>query len=524
MVILLCGVVQVVFLDSLDESPEALQQQGDKHLAAHQYKEAVACYDKALLALQQQQQQQQGRQPKANAPAELCQMLLSVLLNLSASHLQLQQPMHALLYATAAAALSSHKSSKAYYRAAVALDRILGSASRSRSSSSSSSGTVAALGPAGPARLAAVATALMEGSVSLEGKTTPEAKAQMMAALTYVAAIQSKGGQASSSKKRVAEDGEWQLVCDLLSGAAAELAGCFNSSSSTPGSSSSSSRRTQAAAAAKTAGKEKELGNTAFKQGGFTIALQHYQASLASLQSSLGPIPTLLSSRAKAWLQQPSKHSQQHACMDGLAAALLDPKECAAGGFHTAAVALLQLDETAGARELCELGLQLLPDATELQELLQRIRTAAAAATAAAQASGSSGSSAGSSGSSRTSGGSNSKSGKAKQGKKQASSSSSAGSSSSSCSSSSDRRPVPMTEREMKNYMQKGTLGVEQLGMVNQFAELAARMGRGGRAGGRGGRAGARGRGGDMADALFEMCRLDDRVPNLREEFAKAGR
>jgi hypothetical protein len=81
-----------------------------------------------------------------------------------------------------------------------------------------------------------------------------------------------------------------------------------------------------------------------------------------------------------------------------------------------------------------------------------------------------------------------------------------------------------MTEREMMDYMQRGTLGVEQLSMVNQFAELAARMGRGGRAGGRGGRAGARGRGGDMADALFEMCRLDDRVPNPREEFAKAGR
>jgi hypothetical protein len=49
-----CGEVQVVFLKGLlEESLEALQQQGDKHLAAHQYKEAVASYDKALLALQQ---------------------------------------------------------------------------------------------------------------------------------------------------------------------------------------------------------------------------------------------------------------------------------------------------------------------------------------------------------------------------------------------------------------------------------------------------------------------------------------
>jgi hypothetical protein len=82
-----------------------------------------------------------------------------------------------------------------------------------------------------------------------------------------------------------------------------------------------------------------------------------------------------------------------------------------------------------------------------------------------------------------------------------------------------------MTERQMKEFMQEGALGVEQLSMMNQFAELALSMaGRGGRAGGRGGRAGGRGRGGAMDDSLLEMLRPDGRVPDLREEFAKAGR
>ena len=526
-----CGEVQVVFLKGLlEESLEALQQQGDKHLAAHQYKEAVASYDKALLALQQQQhqqqqQQQQQQQPSGSAQAELCQMLLSVLLNLSAAHLQLRQP-PALLYATAAAALSSHKSSKAYYRAAVALDQLVGGLT-SAMSADSNCGVAASIDPAAASRLAAAATAMMEGSVSLTGNTTPAAKAQMMAALTNVAANRGAGGKVGSSKRWVAENGEWQLVCDLLSVGADDstkldsaLAGCFSSSSS----SSSGGGCADAASAVSAAGKEKELGNTAFKKGDFATALKHYQAALASLQSSLGPIPTLLSSRAKAWLQQPSKHSQQHAFTDGLTAALLDPKGCAEG-FQTAALALLQLDETAGAQAWCQLGLQLLPNSSELQGLLQRIRTAttaAAAAEAAAQsqkpqpAAGSSSGSGSSAGSSNSSG----KSGKGKQGKKKTNTTSS------SSSSKGGHPPAEsMTERQMKEFMQEGALGVEQLSMMNQIAELALSMaGRGGRAGGRGGRAGGRGRGGAMDDSLLEMLRPDGRVPDLREEFAKAGR
>jgi tetratricopeptide (TPR) repeat protein len=390
----------------------------------------------------------------------------------------------------------------------------------------SSRGVAASIDPADASRLAAAATAMMEGSVSLTGNTAPAAKAQMMAALTNVAANRGEGGKVGSSRRWAAENGEWQVVCELLSVCQDDstrldgtLAGCFSSSSGCA----------DAATAVSAAGKQKELGSAAFKQGSFSTALQHYQAALASLQASLGPIPSLLSSRAKAWLQQPSRHSQQHAFMDGLTAALLDPKGCA-GGFHTAAVALLQLDEFSGAQAWCELGLQLLPGDRELQEVLRRIRTTAAVdqlgqELEAAELGQLAGSRAGSSStsSSSASGASSSKSqtGKGKQGKKQPSSSSSGG------------RPAaaPMTERQIKEMERKGTASVEQVSMVNQLAELAARMDRGGRAAGRGGRGGraggrggsGRGRGRGMSDAMFKMMKVDERVPNLHEEFAKGG-
>lgn len=326
---MLCA-AQVVFLDSLDEAPGALQQLGDKHLAACQYKEAATCYDRALLAL-----------PQQHKPSQL---LLSVLLNLSASHLQLQQPQRALLFAAAATVLSCHKNSKAYYRAAVALDQLLSLPS----ASSTSNGGRASTGD-----IIAAATELMTTSVLLTGNPAPAAKAQMLAALTNVAAANSarktKTGSSStadsrrrgSASKPVSSSGEWQVVCQVLSGAVAELSGCFTSSSS--------SSAASADASLSAAEQSKEAGNAAFKQGSFTTALQHYEKALSILQTSslLEINPPVLSSRAKAWLEQPSRHSQQQACLDAFAAALLDPRQPAA--FHTAAVALLQLDEAEGA-------------------------------------------------------------------------------------------------------------------------------------------------------------------------------
>lgn len=112
--------------------------------------------------------------------------------------------LHALLYATAATALSCHKNSKAYYRAAVALDKVLASDSSGDSSTAAGRSQASTV-----SRLIAAATSLMEGSVRLTGHITAAAKAQMLAALTGVAAAKagSKGkatgrGSGSSSANR----------------------------------------------------------------------------------------------------------------------------------------------------------------------------------------------------------------------------------------------------------------------------------------------------------------------------------
>jgi tetratricopeptide (TPR) repeat protein len=480
LLLLLLLLLQVVFLDSLHEGPETLQQQGDKHLAAHHYQEAVHCYNNVLLSLQQQQQQQGG------------QLLLSVLLNLSATHLQLQQLLQALLYATAAVAVSCHKNSKAYYRAAVALDYLLGPSS---SSSSSISVMITSM-----SQLVAAATELMEVSVQLTGNSTPAAKAQMLAALTNVAtansARQGTASSSSSSKKgasaaakrgggqAAAAGGAWQIVSALLATNVTQwdMRSCFFPSSS------SSSGGTAGLLAA--AGDAKEAGNTAFKQGSFPAALQYYTAALATLKTTDGPlIATLTSSRAKAWPQQPSQHSQQQACLDGLTAALLDPSQ--PSGFHTAATAHLQLDESSGAFAVCEVGMEVLPGAVQLGELMRRVHAAAEAAAAATAPAGpaaeglpAAGAAAGaSSRSSSATSSSSSRKKKGKGGRQQSGSSSSRGKSSSG-----------MTERELKEFTNEGVSGVEQVAMMNEMMAMMARMDA--RGGGRGrGRGGGGGRG-----------------------------
>lgn len=76
-----------------------------------------------------------------------------------------------------------------------------------------------------------------------------------------------------------------------------------------------------------------------------------------------------------------------------------------------------------------------------------------------------------------------------------------------------------MTEREAKTFTNKVVAEVEEVAGYNQMLAMAARMaGRGGR-GGRGG--GGRGA---ASSPLPEWLRLNEDVPKLHEEFAKAGR
>lgn len=512
----------MLFLDSLFESPSALQEQGDKHHAAHQYKEAVSCYDKALLLLQQQQ------------PAEASQhgaLLLPVLLNLSATHLQLQHPLQALLYAAAATSFSCHTNSKGYYRAAVALDHLL-------SSYHNSSGTGRAAQAVSADRMAAAAQALMEVSVSLSGHTTSAAKAQMLAALTNAAAAAaggkpgtSKGKQQGRTSSQSSAEGEWLVACQLLAASINQLQDCFKSEVSR------TSPETTVTALAK-ADRSKEAGNAAFKAAQHSTALQHYQAALQALQASMGSVPAVLSSRAAAYLEQPSPHTQQHAILDGLTAAMLGPQQSV--GLCTAATALLQLDEAPAAEAVCSLGLKLLPGDAALQELLQRIQSATAAAPSSKQRgqgpAGLTGATteavAGSAGSSSSSApheaGSRGKSSKHKGNKsKQGGASSSSGDHSRAGSSSSSDRPPHhgMTERQVKEFTSKGTADVEQVAMINQLAAMACRMWHGQGHGGRGGRSAGSGRGrGGGRDVLSAFLGVDDRVPKFHEEFSKAGR
>jgi tetratricopeptide (TPR) repeat protein len=539
----------VVFLDGLEESPEVLQQQGDKHLAGHRYEEAVTCYSQAIRRLQQLQPSQQHHiRQQSQDSQQLGQLLLSVLLNLSATHLQLQHPMQALLYAAAASALSCHSNSKAYYRAAVALDQLIDPINNSGTSKRSSTveGSSSAIAP----------SLLMEVAFDLSGHTTPAAKAQMMAALTN--SVKARGGSSSSSTrkhaangtKKAADGGVWQPVCQLLAATATDLASCFGIASCSVSGISGSSQKTGdalgdaiAVVAATSPELEKEAGNAAFKQEDYATALQHYLKALAALQSSHGALPALLYSRAAAWLEQPSKHCQQQAFLDAWTSALLMPEQAAA--FATAAAALLQLDNVTDALTVCELGLRLLPESDQLQQMQRRVKVAISAADAASRpntsqhqdpaadtaaatsrdagaperaGSTSSSSSARGVGSTSTStssargGGSSSSAGRTSKHKNRKTHRAASGHRSSGSAGS----QTGMTERELHDFTHQGCVEVEQVAMFNQMVRMAGQMSARHRTGGRSRRA--------AAEELAQLITLDERVAKLHEEFSKAGR
>lgn len=362
---------QVVFLDQLDVSLEALLEPGNKHHNAAQYTDAAAAYSKALSTV------------TADKTGEL---LLSVLLNLSATHAQLQQPLHALLYASAAAALSCHQHTKAYYRAAVAVDGLLGQVSANSNGSSNGADSVTDSPSVTLQQLVPAAKALMQTSMQLGGACNGPAKAQMLAALVHVSAAASRGvgGAAGrsgrSSGTAAAGSGAWDVAVSVLAAGAGELQGCFAPAAAA-----------DAAADQAAAGKQKDAGNRAFTAGKYMDALQYYQSALGSLKgstdSNLLAVPILLSNRSACWLQLSSTPTLQHAFSDALAAALLDPSQVQP--FYRAATALVQLDKVSVTEPVLQLGFSILPAGKAvkpLKELQKRLKTAASAAALKAQA------------------------------------------------------------------------------------------------------------------------------------------
>ncbi|GFR49201.1 hypothetical protein Agub_g11114, partial [Astrephomene gubernaculifera] len=84
---------EVVKLESLAPSnAAALQDTGRRHFQAAQYEEAAGCYSRALQ-----------RMPEADGAGS--QLLVALLLNLSATHMRLDQPARALHCAAAATAI-----------------------------------------------------------------------------------------------------------------------------------------------------------------------------------------------------------------------------------------------------------------------------------------------------------------------------------------------------------------------------------------------------------------------------------
>jgi len=352
-------------LGSLQDTYESLFERGNKHFAAQQYQDAVKCYNKALsLLADNSQQQQQQQQPHS------CQLLLSVLLNMAATCLQLQQPVQALLYATAAASVSCHKSSKAFYRAAVALDHLVGQEKAGGGVGSSSSASNIISESFKPRKLAKAATSLMQTAVQLAGGlANAEAAAKMMGALTHSNTLKpasstsksgktnvkpsSSGGNSSSSttssSSSEAADAGWGTVVAVLAAAAKELQACFaDGSTATPqqvdlatatpegrsttsSSSNTTSSSTGKGSAATSAAQHKEVGNAAFIRQDYSGARKSYQAAFTELtRSRQHPAATILSNRAACWLQLSGpdlEHMHQQAFLDALAAALLDPTQ-----------------------------------------------------------------------------------------------------------------------------------------------------------------------------------------------------
>lgn len=523
---------QVVFVDSVGPSDVAgWQDEGKRCFAAKQYKDAAAAYDTAMELMQQQKQENSSTAslssssssssmvPPPQAPTDGA-LLLQLLLNLSAAHHKLQQPLQSLAYALVAVTFSKHKSSKAFYRLALAVDALA-----AQESLSGTNGDVTA----GSGTLAAAAAALMLKCIELMPSVMSAAdKEKYMAQLTsrkpdsksgsHTSGTTGKGGGKKAGKAGLRKpDGStgdksaaWGAVCSIIGHCLSRVLLCGHgiaatalaakdsaavnreaTASHTSGQAaatngaSSESRHSKISAASATpsvalntssvsAAALKELANDAFRAGDSQAALQQYQAALhhQDMQQTLSQAAVLLSNRSACWLQMGGQHLLQQAGIDAAAAVMLDRSQVKP--FHRSANALLQLRLLPAAAEVCQLGLQVHPVDNSLLQLQTRISLAPNSSSTASKPSDNPGSCTAASKQDHTS-------------------------------TTTSTNVEFISEREWARMKAAESCDAEQLSMLNTLAGLATQFGK-------------------PAPGKQNMQLVDERIPPFHEEFSKAGR
>jgi tetratricopeptide (TPR) repeat protein len=493
---------QMIFLDSLAPSGAAgWQAQGNKHYAAKQYSEAATCYSQALLQL----------------PGEASSMLQDVLLNLSATHLNLAAPGPALQCATAVLPLCSSTSSSnptsssgskltdASYRAALALDQLgLHHAARYHmilaADYSEEDGCVGSSGT----RQQWMAQ-LQQPTGRVDKVQARQELARALAGMEGLAGAGSIAGAAAQQAAGAAAAGDRQKASSIKEDAAlkAAVAQCMSA---------------------------KQRGDESLEAGEYSAALQCYTGALQALLAAKQlPVLALLNNRAICQLQLGGTHRLQAALQDAVAALALEPTSEKAHYRRTSAA--LQLSWLQEAAAACQQGLAMVPCSEALQQLKLRLETAAPKAVAevdnkagsqpaAASAAGSAGTSSGATSSTKSSAGastasnstasgtgsssgSSSSKPKAKGGKKSRRKAQDNGSSS--CAAEHQQ----ITERELRNMMHEGGVGADKLGRTNDMFAAMLRLQPEMRA---------------RAEAAGVGVPIDERIARFHEEFAREGR
>jgi hypothetical protein len=416
--LLLLQVIKVSHLGP--SSAHEWQQEGRVHFTAQDYSQASHCYTSALKMMLEEPKQtsSSSRSPsnklysststtsprnkatttttssQVQGPCEngSLKILLSLLLNLSAVKLKLQDPASALVYAAAALCLDP-TCVKAAYREALALaaggqdeagralmeiaadiqeQQEVGPGVRGQGQKQAqaardkfmtelkaAAATAAAVARAGAGRGRGGARRGGgrggEGALEVQGWSKEKQKEAEVAALQATA-------RAVNGFLQQQQEQEGREVGSSSSGKDKSCVGSINNSDG-------QGRKTGEAA------ELKERGNAAFQSGDYTAAAAAYAAALAAESAAAATAATLLSNKAACALALGTDHLQ-NAVADATAAVVLNPG--LVKGHYRRCKGLLQLGFLAEAREACGLGLRLDPEEKALLQLKERLEILAA--------------------------------------------------------------------------------------------------------------------------------------------------
>lgn len=377
---------QVIFLDNSGPLDVAgRQQEGKKHFQARDFNAAAAAYDKALHLMQQQKHTnaQQAATYCSSSGSNDGPLLLQLLLNASAACHKLQQVLQSVAYAVAAVVFSNHESNKAYYRLALAADAVAAAAAGGCDQVEANACAFRLLADA--------AFAFMSRSFDLTDSVKTAANRRKVFAdlTTYTDSSNSSISGGSNEQELVAA---WTTVCSIIAPAvfcllqqkkktARDMSEQQSRATAATAASSSSAITTDTGAAvprscSSSAAQLKECGNAAFRTADYQSALGHYQAALKhiDLQDTASQVAVLLSNKSACYLQLGGQQLLQQACLNAVAAVLLDSNNIK--GWHRMVTALQQLTLLQSAVDVCRFARHMHPGDCDLQQLQRRVTLA----------------------------------------------------------------------------------------------------------------------------------------------------